>query len=468
MSLVDIATATSGEILGGTNAMIHGICTDSRQDCSQRLFIALEGENFDGHDYIEQAITAGATAAMLSHDVDLVDTHADLSRIVVKDTLQGMATLTKSWRQLFSIPVVAITGSVGKTSLKEMIGNILSIEKAGVVTNGNFNNEIGVPLTVTRLNASHEFAVVEMGMNHFGEIARLSEMTLPTIAVINNAGAAHLENLGTIAGVAKAKGEIIAGLDEKGVLIINGDDDFADYWSELAGNRRVVRFGLNDSMDVTADYHFDATGTDLSIRYFDETFDLRIPVVGEHNVMNVLASIATAKELSINVETLQLAFDRYTPPQDRSGRYVINNSVLIDDSYNANPTSMQAAIEQLTIEQSLNSELITILVLGDMAELGEHAGELHEQIGEAAASNVDYLYVAGKYANAYKLGFGETTQVFDSKENLILSLAQDVTNLQNKKLQLRILVKGSRSAGMDEVVAALQTSMRQNENEVQK
>ena len=460
MSLAEIATVTSGEVLGCADTLIQGICTDSRQDCSQRLFVAIEGENFDGHEYIAQATQAGAAAAMLSRDVN-----ADAPCVVVADTMTGMASLTKSWRQRFQIPVVAITGSVGKTSLKEMIGNVLSIKKTGVVTHGNFNNEIGVPLTVTRLNESHEFAVVEMGMNHLGEIARLSEMTLPTVAVINNAAAAHLENLGTVADVAKAKGEIVAGLDQEGVLIINGDDEFADYWSELAGDRRVVKFGLDEKMDVTAKYTFNVTGADLSVRYFDQYFDLHIPVIGEHNVMNALACIAVTKELSISIKTLQAAFNVYTPPQNRSGRYAIENGILIDDSYNANPASMKSAIDQLILEQSLHHSIETILVVGDMAELGERAEELHRQVGKEASNRVGQFFAVGEYANAYALGFGEQARVFNDQSDLTNALAQVIAELQKKNTQYRILVKGSRSARMDKIVSALQTLMPESEEE---
>jgi len=451
MSLAEIATATFGKVLGKADVMISGISTDSRQDCSKRLFIAIEGENFDGHNYIAQATESGAAATMLNRDLN-----ADIPSIIVKDTMKGMAALTKSWRQRFSVPVIAITGSVGKTSLKEMIGNILSLDKNGVVTDGNFNNEIGVPLTVTRLNESHEFAVIEMGMNHFGEIGRLSEMTLPTIAVINNAAAAHLENLGTVAGVAQAKGEIVAGLPQDGVLIINGDDEFADYWSELAGDRRVVKFGLNSSMDVTANYEFDESGSDLNVSYFGQKFDLRIPVIGEHNVLNTLASIAVAKELSVSDETLQLAFDRYMPPQDRSGRYVIDGGVLIDDSYNANPSSMVAAIDQLRIEKTFDAKIKTFLVLGDMAELGDGANKLHRYVGEAAVHKVDYLYAVGNYANAYASGFGEHAKVFNTQNALIDALKKDMLLLQKENIEFRFLVKGSRSARMDQIVSALQ------------
>lgn len=456
MMLSDIATAASGQVFGNADVTIRGICTDSRQDCSECLFVAIDGDNFDGHDYIAQAANSGAAAMMLNRELD-----STVPSVVVEDTMKGMAALTKKWRQRFDVPVVAITGSVGKTSLKEMIGSILSIEKNGIVTKGNFNNEIGVPLTVTRLDDSHEFAVIEMGMNHFGEIARLSEMTQPTIAVINNAAAAHLENLETIAGVAKAKGEIVKGLAADGVLVINADDEFAEYWSDLAGSRRVVRFGLSETADVTAHYTFDESGTDLSVHYFDQKFDLRIPVIGKHNVMNVLASIAVTKELAISNETLQTAFDRHTPPKDRAGRYQIAGGVLIDDSYNANPTSMASAIDQLHLEQSLNREIETILVLGDMGELGVNVKELHRQVGEAAVNKVDHVYAVGHYASAYAAGFGRQSKVFEAQSDLINKLEQDLVDAQEKNIELRILVKGSRTARMDKIVSALQSEVQQ-------
>ncbi len=461
MDLQRIAAVTNGKLLGD-NVTVHGVTTDSRQECTERLFVALQGPNFDGHDYLHQAHQAGAQAALVSHEV--VELVCGLSQVVVDDTLSALAVTARQWRNDYRIPVVAVTGSAGKTTVKELLGAVLSVDAVGVVTKGNLNNEIGVPLTLTRLKAKHCFAVIEMGMSNLGEIERLSVMAEPTIAIINNAAPAHLEGLGSLAAVATAKGEIVSGLADDGVLIINQDDEFFDYWRDLAGCRKIVGFGLQSQADVRCEYRYENGRAVLDVSYFDEQFVLNLPLLGKHNVMNALAVIAAAREIGLTAENIQAGFDSYQPLSNRSGVIQLGQLTLIDDSYNANPASMQAAIDLMLIEQEQRQQLLqqtvrTVLVLGDMAELGEQAAQLHCQVGRYAADKVDQLMLVGAYADDYAVGFDHADKIaekFQQRDSLAVALLKSI---KQDNSPVVILVKGSRSAAMEEVVKKIQTAL---------
>lgn len=460
MNLAQVARATTGKLLNGQpDIVIDGLCNDSRQLCENKLYVAISGDNFDGHEFIEQAFNAGAVAALAERELKLA-----YPVIKVTDSIVAMAKIANAWRRSFNIPLLAITGSAGKTTLKEMSGNILSQSRVGIITNGNLNNEIGVPLTLTRLNQTHEFAVIEMGMNHRGEIERLSKMAMPNIAIINNAAAAHLEGLGSIEAVAEAKGEIISGLDDDGTVILNADDEFFPLWQKLAGKRKIVSFGLTSKADVTANYHLQPDGYSLSVVGSAGEFEVKLPLFGEHNVCNALAVIAATAHMGCSIQDIQQGIATYQPLINRGGVHTFGNINLIDDTYNANPASMRAAVD-VVLSQSQQLEktgikVKTYLIVGDMGELGDQAEALHYQVGQFA--DVDFLFCYGEYQEHYINGFRSNTQHdgqafgFDSQQALVDQLLSVLKQHDSIDKQL-LLVKGSRYTGMEYVVNALVT-----------
>jgi len=434
MQLSQVSNAVNGQ-LHGNDVFLKGAVIDSRGDCSDCLFVALDGERFDGHNFIRQAEDNGAVATIVEHRVD-----SSLPSVQVADSFQALKDLAAWWRAQFVLPVIGITGSVGKTSVKEMLASIFAGLGKGLVTHGNLNNEIGVPLTLMRLASDDQYAVIEMGMNHAGEIERLTNITKPTVALINNAAAAHLEGLGSIEAVAAAKGEIFSGLSDDGVAVINADDRFAPLWKDLAANRRVVEFGLQDA-DVTASYQLRADGLDMQVSVFDECFELSLSLMGKHNVQNVLAAIAVATAANIPCETIAAGLNEYQPIGGRLNVLRINERVLIDDTYNANPASMQAAIE--TLAQFSN----TTLILGDMGELGAASVQEHLHLGELASSNnIGRLFACGEFAEHSIKKFAGEAKSFPTQKELLEYLANTGVEAE------AVLVKGSRSAKMENVV----------------
>ncbi len=456
MSLHHIAKATNATVLGladDVDVSVSSLCRDSREDCTAQLFAAIPGENFDGHDYVKVAKEAGAVAALVERPVDV-----DIPQLKVDSVMQAMADCTTAWRQAFQVPMVAITGSAGKTTLKEMLGGILLLEYGqGVITEGNFNNEIGVPLTVTRLNEDDKFAVIEMGMNHPGEISRLSLMAQPDYALINNASAAHLEGVGTVADVATAKGEIIDGLSEDGILFVNADDDFAQKWLDSRAGKKNVTFGLKDTAEVRCSYQIENAKVLMNVSAYEQTYSLSLPVLGEHNVRNALAAIAVATQLGVSQASIIEGLETFEPPKNRSGKTKLAEGISIfDDTYNANLASMRAAIELLAIESTLNSNASTVVVLGDIGELGAQASDIHKQVGEyAKQQNITSLLAVGDYADDYESGYGKDAQVFADKQALIETLRNMVVQHKAQNSNLVVLVKGSRYTRMEEVVRAI-------------
>jgi len=453
MRLSQVAAVLNGDIVGH-EVVLNGISINTRDDCTGRLFVALKGENFDAHEYVDQAERAGALALVLERNVE-----STLPSIVVDDTHQALKVLASWWRSQFVIPVIGITGSVGKTSVKEMLACIFAQAFAqtgeGIVTHGNLNNEIGVPLTLMRLLPKHHYAIVEMGMNHAGEISRITNMAKPTVALVNNAGAAHLEGLGSIEAVAHAKGEIFEGLSADGVAIINHDDDFADLWHELAKRHKVISFALKSDADVTATYVSNESGLELAVSAFDESCKIELSALGEHNARNALAAIATALAANIPLSKIQAGLEAYRPISGRLNVSTINGTVLIDDTYNANPASMLAAIKVLTAYSD------NTFIVGDMAELGAASESEHKQLGETAAKcGVTRLFACGEYASFvvdnYLLNASGKAQAkaFKQQNDLIDYVRKQGIN------QGAILVKGSRSAKMENVVIALNETLQ--------
>lgn len=442
MQLSQVSAAVNGQLLG-EDVFLKGAAIDSRADCTGQLFVALDGDRFDGHDFVDQAENNGAVASLIEKHVA-----SQLPQVLVQDSHQALQDLAAWWRAQFVIPVIGITGSVGKTSVKEMLACIFAELGKGLVTHGNLNNEIGVPLTLMRLEKDDAYAIIEMGMNHAGEISRLTHISKPTVALINNAAAAHLEGLGTIEAVAHAKGEIFEGLSEDGVAVINNDDQFASLWLDLVGKRKVVTFGLG-SADVTATYKLGADGLQMCVEIANESFYLALPLIGKHNVRNVLAAVAVAVAANIPSDTIVNGLTKYRPIQGRLNVIKTNGFTLIDDTYNANPASMRAAIE--TLAQFADSTLI----LGDMGELGEASVQQHMQLGKIAEDlGINRVYACGEYAEQVVKHFSGTSKSFAKQDDLLAYLSE-----VHFGQGAAVLVKGSRFTKMENVIEFLQQAL---------
>jgi UDP-N-acetylmuramoyl-tripeptide--D-alanyl-D-alanine ligase len=437
MQLSQVAHVVSGE-RSGADVMLRNVSINTRDECRGRLFVALKGDNFDAHEFVLQAQQAGAGALLVEHAVD-----SKLPTVIVESTHQALADLAGWWRSQFALPVIGITGSVGKTTVKEMLACIFAELGHGVVTKGNLNNEIGVPLTLMCLQAEDRYALVEMGMNHAGEIGRLSAMARPTIALVNNAAAAHLESLGSIEAVAKAKGEIYQSLSVGGTAIINNDDDYADVWHQLAEDHSVMTFGLSADADVTASFEEKKRGLVIKVKANGKKLKIKLNSVGEHSVRNALAAVTVALAAKIPTDMIEAGLANFKPVSGRLNIETVAGVEVIDDTYNANPASMRAAINVLVKNND------NLLVVGDMAELGAAAEAEHKVLGgQAKKRGVKTLYACGDYAELVATSFGHGAVAFSSQAALIERLHTD-------HLSGTILVKGSRSAKMERVVEAL-------------
>ncbi len=450
MQLSDISRAVHGRQFGG-EAAITSVSIDSRTLQPGDLYVAIKGENFDGNDFVQQAEQAGAAALLVQRQVQ-----TRLPTIVVADTRRALADLASAWRRELSLPLCAITGSNGKTTVKEMLAAILGGRDQVLYTQGNLNNDIGVPLTLLRLNAGHTCAVIEMGANHAGEIGFLCRCAQPDVALITNAGAAHIEGFGSIEGVARAKGEIIGELATDGIAVLNADDRFFPYWRQLAGNRRVVSFALDSAADVTAsdlatDIRNDCFVSEFTLQAEQRSVSVALHLAGRHNVLNALAASAAALAMGIDLEQIRQGLEAVRPVTGRlqllRGRC---GCLVIDDTYNANPVSLRAALEVL-----LGCGREPWLVLGSVGELGKDSRALHEQMGETIKSmQVARLLATGPDAEHTVRVFGEGALFFASQSDLIVSLQQQLRGHE------AILIKGSRARQMERVVAALVDDFR--------
>jgi len=442
MTLLLAAKAMGGQLLGA-DADFFSVGTDSRKVAQGELFFALKGEFFDGHQYAEQAINQGAKAVVIS------DERCEVRpAILVKDTVIALGNLATAWRSQFIAPVVAVTGSNGKTTIKEMIAAIL-VAKVGNTqavhaTVGNFNNHIGLPLTLLKMQAEHEYAVLEMGMSHLGEINYLTQIAKPNVAVIGNAGTAHIGEVGSRDNIAQAKGEIFAGLASNGVAVINADDAYADYWKGLNVNRTVLTFGLNSNADVRAEVQYGLNGQQ-SVRLLTPQGEIsfNFNVLGEHNVRNALAASAVAVALNIPLSAIAAGLESFVGVKGRLTQLQgINRSLVIDDTYNANPDSMRAAIDVLVKQGGTK-----LMVMGDMGELGEDAPQLHAEIGTyAKQKGVDQFYTLGENSKAAAVAYGQHAESFNEVSDLVNVLKNSMN--QNTV----VLVKGSRFMKMERVV----------------
>ncbi len=446
MHLSEAAIATQGRVIG-QDVLFSSVGTDSRSLIKDQLFVALKGEHFDGHAYVQQSLSQGALAAMVSAD------QPGLSPILlVKDTRLSLGDLAAYWRRKFTIPLAAITGSNGKTTVKEMLASILHAHTgdAGSVlaTQGNLNNDIGLPLTLLRLRQHHRYAVVEMGMNHAGEISYLTAIGRPTVALINNATSAHLGELGSVEAIAKAKGEIFEGLAADGIAVINADDPFAPLWKKLAAPHQIVTFGLDNAADVSASYQLQADGSDVQIRSPQGVAKTYLPVPGLHNIRNALAATTVALAMQIPLATIAKGLASFGGVKCRlQHKTGINGASVIDDTYNANPASMKAAIDVLAARTGEK-----LLVLGDMGELGGDAAKMHAEIGRySKAAGIKALYALGDLSRETVKAFGEGAEHYESPEALVHDLAQSM------KTGVTVLVKGSRFMQMERVAKLITT-----------
>jgi UDP-N-acetylmuramoyl-tripeptide--D-alanyl-D-alanine ligase len=456
MLLSQAAQATGGKLVGA-DVRFNAVSSDSRKIAQGGLFVALRGEHFDGYDFVATATQAGAIASMVNADSyearsSILDPKSSL--LIVEDTRLALGRLAGWWRRQFAIPLVAITGSNGKTTVKEMLAGILR-EAAGsadavLATQGNLNNDIGMPLTLLQLNATHRYAVIEMGMNHLGEIDYLTRIAVPDVALINNASGAHLEGLGSVQAVAQAKGEILAGLQHHGTAVINSDDVHAPLWRALAGAHQLLEFGLDPQADVCGTWQPHDFGLQLDVRTPQGNFTTVLKVPGAHNARNALAATAAAIALNVPLEKVVAGLEKFSGVAGRLQRKVAQHgATLIDDTYNANPASLRAAISVLTQAKGTR-----VLVLGDMGELGDDAATFHAEIGsEARRAGIEKLYTLGALSGNAVREFGSGARHFERIEELLPALEKELD------ANTTVLVKGSRFMKMERVVQLLEVGV---------
>jgi len=436
--------------LYGDDAPFSGVSTDTRTLAQGELFFALQGPNFDGSKFLSAATDRAAAAAVIEKV-----TATGISTIVVDDTMHALGALAADWRRQMPASVVGITGSNGKTTLKEMVASCLSLSANTLATYGNLNNEIGVPLMLLRLAEQYRFAVIEMGANHAGEIARLAALANPKIVAITNAAPAHLEGFGSVQGVAHAKGEILTNNVRPEIAVLNADDEFYSYWRSLAPEAAILSFGLGTQADYRAsDVYATEFGSSFTLHTPKDDMQIALPLYGSHNVLHACAAAAIASALKIDEQQIKQGLETAVAV---AGRLQIVESssgdTLYDDSYNANPVSVVAAAKFLAAQAGDNW-----MVLGDMAELGADAPALHAAVGtDVKKAGVLHLAATGDLCRHAVAAFGEGAHWFSTHEELIEMLRGSLSGESN------VLVKGSRSMGMERVVNALRlkpTEMR--------
>jgi UDP-N-acetylmuramoyl-tripeptide--D-alanyl-D-alanine ligase len=458
MAIGEAARALDAGIRGNDVAF-DAVNTDSRAIKRGDLFVAIKGERYDGHRFVAEAAAAGAIAAMVEESgVAIQDAQIKLPLLVVRDTRLALGRLASYWRKKFTLPLIALTGSSGKTTVKEMLAAILR-EAAGadtrapdsllrvLATRGNLNNDIGVPLMLLELRPEHRYAVIEMGMNHAGEIRYLAQIAAPNVALINNAGRAHIEFLGSEEAIARAKGEIFEGLAQEGVAVINADDRFAGLWRELAAGKKQLDFGIESRAAVTATCQLRFLESEIILKTPHGEAAATIRAGGMHNVRNALAASAAAVALSVAPHVIAKGLAAYAGIKGRlQKKACVHGATLIDDTYNANPESVQAAIAVLA--QAPGHKL---LVLGDMGELGARAPALHSESGlQARKAGIDQLFTLGEQSVHAAQAFGAGARHFSRIEDLLAEIENALSP------GTTMLVKGSRFMQMERVVKSFE------------
>ncbi len=449
LDLERVVRFTAGEFCGKkSNVQLSGISTDSRNMTPGALFIPLRGERFDGHDYLSQAVKNGAAACLCEEVVEGLSVPV----VLVENTLRALGDLAAAFRLQLRGPLVAVTGSAGKTTTKEMLASILEQVGPGLKTGGNFNNLIGLPLTLFNLKATDQWAVLEMGTSALGEIERLTEIAAPTVGIITNVGPAHLETLHGLGGVARAKGELFAGL-RGGTAIINLDDQRVASLPVANGVRQLT-YGLNENAQVRGvNLEVEADSVCLDLNYAEQQARLCLKVPGRHNVHNVLAAAAAALVLEVPLEKITAGLNQFVPSPGRMNLCPLPcGGVLLDDSYNSNPLSVVAALDALAAQKGQGRR---VAVLGDMLELGDDAAKMHKDIGAKTAGVVDLLVAVGNFAD--DICSGATAAGLKFEQQVTVSDAPAAIEYLQEKQRPgdRILIKGSRGIKLDKVVAAL-------------
>lgn len=455
MTLQNIATACHGQLVcrkEQEQINITGAVLDSRKVEEGYLFFATRGEKVDGHSFIPQVAEKKASCVVCEKAPENVE----IPYILVEDSFVALKQIAAYYRGNLTIPIVGITGSVGKTSTKEMISSVLSTRYNVLKTEGNFNNEVGLPLTILRIRDEHKVAVVEMGINHFGEMHRLSEIAKPNICVITNIGQCHLEFLGSREGILKAKSEIFDFMNPEGYVCINGDDDMLSTIKEVHGHKPVT-YGMTIKNDVyvTSVTSKGILGSDASVYLNDETFDVNIPLPGEHMVMNALAAACVGDLLGLKQEEIAEGIANAKPVGGRSNLIVLENRMVLDDCYNANPVSMKAAIDLLNLANTRK-----VAILGDMFELGEGQEAMHGEIGTyAVEKGIDALVCVGELSkNMYDAAVKAKNDMCKDIQIYYMEDREEVIQKIEAILEKgdTILVKASHGMGFAEVVKALQ------------
>ncbi|TCS36929.1 UDP-N-acetylmuramoyl-tripeptide--D-alanyl-D-alanine ligase [Paucimonas lemoignei] len=421
---------------------VAGVSTDSRNVAAGNLFVALKGERFDAHEFLEQVAAQGAAAVV----AERVPEGFSLPALIVPDTRVALGEIAAWWRRQFSMPVIGVTGSNGKTTVKEMIASILAAAHGAehiLATRGNLNNDIGVPLTVFRLDAGCRAAVIELGMNHPGEIAVISAIAQPIVGLVNNAQREHQEFMASVAAVAEENGAVIRGLPEDGVAVFPADDPFTPLWRGYAGSRRVLSFGFNPEAEVRGSYVPNTFGSDVTITFQGQSFGVKLAAAGEHNVRNALAAAACALAIGIDADGVKRGLESFAPVKGRLQRKVAGNGALvIDDTYNANPDSVRAAIDVLA-----QAKATRLLVLGDMGEVGDQGPQFHQEVGAyAAARGIERLLTLGELAQHASAAFGNGAMHFADIEELNAAAKAALMP------EATALIKGSRFMKMERVV----------------
>jgi UDP-N-acetylmuramoyl-tripeptide--D-alanyl-D-alanine ligase len=458
------AVQVSGAQLQQLDDCIESVSTDSRTCSPGCLFVALKGEQFDAHDFLLQVVQRGARALLVQSDVALPAVPSNVMVFSVPSSLTGLAQIACAWRNRFDLPLIAVTGSNGKTTVKEMIASILraAFEERYLSTKGNLNNEIGLPLTLLGLRSEHRAAVIEMGMNHPGEIARLAAVTQATVALVNNAQREHQEFMKSVEAVARENGCAIEMLPASGTAVFPADDAFSSVWRELAGERKAITFGVGSHADVSALAH--AQPQDFEMRLQNQSVSVQLQIPGHHNVRNALAAAACASAIGIDASTIVRGLNQFQPAKGRLQSHQLpDGTLLIDDTYNANPDSVLAAISLLRDKPA------AILVLGDMGEVGEQGPQFHAEVGRAAAqANLYALFSLGSATRASQQAFqsqiasdNRPAQAlhFESADALVDALKASLKAVGAPGQPVTVLVKGSRSMRMERIVQAMNESV---------
>ncbi len=442
LGLEKIAQIVQGELRGNSSSSVLAVNKDTRTLKAGELYVALKGENFDGHAFIDKAAQQGATAALVEHFADNA-----LAQIKVPNCLEALGQLAQFNRDAFLGPVVAVTGSAGKTSVKQLMHAVLSEKYRTLMTQGNLNNHIGAPLTLLSLNAEHQAAVIELGASGLGEIAYTAKWVKPQVGIITNAAHAHIQGFGSLEGVVQTKGELLDFITPDGCAVLNADDAFCETWVKRAQGKHILRFGLNSSADVCAKHiQLSLSGSEFLLCYQNQQQLVHLPLLGEHNVRNALAVAAAALALDFTLAEIASGLSKAQNVQGRlqwvAGK---KGERILNDAYNANPASVRAAIDVLKHSEN------NFLIMGDMAELGREEIAQHQEMGRyAKAQGIQHFFATGPLSKASVEAFGEGALWFADKKSLSVFLQEQTT------AGAVVLVKGSRSAAMDDIVRDLQ------------